>query len=290
LQSWRIGTQRFCQRPTPTGRRHDENGHVPVADHHLEATVERLAASGCVAAEDEAAAFLRAAPDAATLDRWLARREQGEPPAWITGVVEFAGRELHIGPGVYVPRQQTEELARRAASRLPEHGQALDLCTGAGAVAASLMAQVPTATVIGVDRDERAARCARANGVPTVVADLASPLRARPSFDVVTAVPPYVPTSAIHLLPADVQRHEPRVALDGGADGLDLVRQVVAAASRLLRPGGWLLIELGGDQDEALAPALATATFTEISPWWDDDGDLRGLAAQLAAEASTPWA
>src|SRR5207248_11063975 len=131
---------------------------------------------------------------------------------------------------------------------------ALDGRTGAGAVAAYLAAQTPTAAVIGIDRDVRAATCARRNGVPTAVADLAAPLRNREQFDLVTAVAPYVPTWALPLLPADVQRYEPRIALDGGADGLDIVRQVIAAASRLLRPGGWLLIEVGGDQDKTLAP------------------------------------
>ncbi len=81
-------------------------------------------------------------------------------------------------------------------------------------------------------------------------------------------------------MPADVQRYEPRGALDGGADGLDVARRVVAAASRLLARGGWLLIELGGNQDEGLAPDLAAAGFRTVEAWHDEDGDLRGLAAQ----------
>jgi release factor glutamine methyltransferase len=93
-------------------------------------------------------------------------------------------------------------------------------------------------------------------------------------------VAPYVPTGDIRLLPADVQRYEPRLALDGGNDGLDLVRRIVGAAARLLRPGGWLLVELGGDQDRALSPTLATHGFDFAEAWFDEDGDLRGLAAQ----------
>lgn len=243
--------------------------------------------AGCVAAEEEAADFVSTAPDEATLEAWLCRREQGEPPAWITGKVVFCGQVLHIAPGVYVPRSQTEELARRAVPLLPDEGRALDLCTGAGAVAAYLLAQVPTATVVGIDRDVRAAVCARHNGVPTAVADLAEPLRNRRQFDVVTAVAPYVPTGNIRLLPADVQRHEPRAALDGGADGLDLVRRVIAAAGPLLRPGGWLVIEVGGEQDKALAPTLAANGFDTPTRWWDDHGDLRGLASQATGGAST---
>jgi release factor glutamine methyltransferase len=255
---------------------------VSVADADLAAVVDRLVAAGCVAAAEEAAELLGAAPDEPTLEAWLRRRERGEPPAWITNTVLFCGQTLHVAPGVYVPRFQSEQLARLAATLLPENGRALDLCTGAGAVAAHLMARVPTAAVIGVDVDPRAAACARRNGVPTPVGDLAAPLRGREGFDVVTAVAPYVPTRELRLLPADVQRYEPRRALDGGADGLRVVRRVVAAATHLLRRGGWLLIEVGGHQDEALAPTLAANGFGFVTPWRDDDGDLRGIAARAA--------
>ncbi|MFN2608908.1 MAG: class I SAM-dependent methyltransferase [Acidimicrobiales bacterium] len=241
---------------------------------------ERLAAAGCIAARAEAAELVAAAPDQATLGAWVARRQDGEPLPWITGTVRFCGRALRIGAGVYVPRAQTEELARRAAALLPARGRALDLCTGVGAVASHLKAQAPAAALVGTDLDPRATVWARRNGVPAVTADLAEPLHRGEGFDVVTAVAPYVPTPSIRLLPADVQRHEPRLALDGGPDGLDLVRRVVATAANLLRPGGWLLVEVGGDQDRALAPTLAAAGFDLVSPWWDDDRDLRGIAAR----------
>jgi release factor glutamine methyltransferase len=246
----------------------------------VSALVARLRAAGCVAAEEEAHELLAAAPDRRVLEEWLSRREQGEPLAWITGRMEFCGRRLHATPGVYVPRIQTEELARRAGWLLPDHGRAADLCTGAGAIAAHLLAEVPTASVIGVDLDPEAVACAARNGVRALVGDVDLPLGPEHSFDVVTAVPPYVPTGELRLLPADVQRYEPRVALDGGADGLDLARRVVAAAGRLLAPGGWLLVEVGGNQDEALAPDLAAAGFSDVESWWDDDGDLRGVAAE----------
>ena len=161
-----------------------------------------------------------------TLERWVQRREQGEPLAWITGTTTFAGLTVKVDPGVYVPRFHSEELAQRAARLLGPHGRAVDLCTGAGAIAAYLLHAVPSANVVGVDVDERAVACARRNGVPTVRADLDGGLRAA-TFDVVTAVAPYVPTGDLRLLPADVQRYEPPLALDGGADGLDLVRRVV---------------------------------------------------------------
>ena len=184
--------------------------------------------------------------DANRASHWLGSREP----------CNFAANPLHINPGVYVARYQSEELARRAAVLLIESGgRAVDLCTGCGAIAVHLMAEVPSAAVVGVDVDERAVVCARHNGVAAVIGDLGQPLRPR-AFDLVTAVAPYVPTRQLDLLPRDVRRYEPRIALDGGDDGLDLLRRVVISAARLLRPGGWLLIELGGEQDRALMPIL----------------------------------
>ncbi|MHB1710503.1 MAG: N5-glutamine methyltransferase family protein [Acidimicrobiales bacterium] len=247
---------------------------------------ERLALAGCVAADEEAGEMLAAAPDPETLDAWISRRERGEPLAWITGRLDFLGRTVHVQAGVYVPRSQSGELATRAARLLPEGGRAADLCTGAGAVAAHLLSVDPTAAVIATDIDPRAAACARGNGVAAVVADLDSGLRSR-AFDVVTAVAPYVPTGEMRLLPADVVRYEPRLALDGGPDGLDVVRRLAAGAARLLHPGGWLLTEVGGDQGAALAPVLATTGFDPPLFWYDEDGDLRGLVAQMVGGPST---
>jgi release factor glutamine methyltransferase len=249
-------------------------------DPFFDAVVARLAAAGCVAAAEEATEFLAAAPDAVTLESWLIRREQGEPLVWIIGTITFCGLILEIDPGVYVPRLQSEDLARRAARLLPEYGRAVDLCTAAGVIAAHMKEQVPTATVIGIDIDPVAAACARRNGVTVIVGDMAESLRSAGGFDVVTAVAPYVPTDELRLLSADVQRYEPRLALDGGPDGLDLVRRVVGSAARLLKPGGWVLAELGGDQDEAVAPYLADNGFDRLTPWRDSDRDLRGIAAR----------
>ncbi|MEA2423929.1 MAG: release factor glutamine methyltransferase [Thermoleophilaceae bacterium] len=247
-----------------------------------EAVVSRLRAAGCVAAEEEAHELVSRAPDAGVLESWLRRREQGEPLAWIIGGLEFCGRWVHVAPGVYVPRIQSEDLARRAAALLPREGRALDLCTGAGAIAAYLQAEVPRASVVGVDLDPIAVACAESNGVRAVAGDIDdAAVGPDHSFDVVTAVPPYVPTSELRLLPADVQRYEPRVALDGGADGLEPARRIVAVAGRLLAPGGWLLIEVGGDQDELIAPALASSGFGDAEPWHDEDGDLRGVASRF---------
>jgi release factor glutamine methyltransferase len=242
--------------------------------------VARLAAAGCVAPEDEARELLRDAPDDAELEARLRRREGGEPLPWIVGRVRFGDLELRAAPGVYVPRAQTELLARHATDVLPATGVAVDLCTGSGAVAAWLQRARPDAFVVGVDIDPRAALGAASNGLRVVVGDLGAPLHLAGAVDVVTAVAPYVPTGECHLLPTDVQRHEPVLALDGGDDGLAVVRGVVAHAGVLLRRGGHVLVELGGAQDELLASDLARHGFTAPESWHDDDGDLRGLIAR----------
>jgi release factor glutamine methyltransferase len=239
----------------------------------------RLAAAGCLAAPEEAAELWATGARGDGLEALVRRREQGEPVAWLTGTTRFGSGAVMVLPGVFVPRPHTIDLAERAAAALTAHGTAVDLCTGSGAIAAHLRATVPDATVVGLDLDPTAAACARHNGVPSVVADLDVPLRAG-CADVVTAVAPYVPTAALAVLPRDVARHEPRLALDGGADGLVVVARVAAAAAHLLRPGGHLLVELGGDQGDATAALVAAAGLEEHGRWHDEDGDLRGLHAR----------
>ena len=244
------------------------------------AVTRRLASAGCVAAELEAAELLAAAPDPEALEQWVRRREAGEPLAWITGWTTFCGRPRRVDPGVYVPRPQTEALARRAADLLPVGGRAVDLCTGSGVVAAHLRDADGSASVVGVDIDPRAAACARRNGVPAVVSDLDRALHQEAALDLITAVAPYVPRAELELLPTDVRDHEPSAAHDGGDDGLSVVRRVVEAAGRLLRPGGHLLVELGGEQDARLDDDLDGAGLDDPETWRDVEGDLRGLVAR----------
>ena len=209
--------------------------------------------------------------DPGRLDALVRRRETGEPVEWIVGWAPFCGRRVVVHPGVYVPRAQTEVLARRAAALLPPDGVAVDLATGSGAVAAVLLAARPGATVLATELDPAAAACARDNGVTVLEGDLDGPLprHLEGTVDVLTANVPYVPTAALALLPRDVQEHEPRLALDGGADGLDLVRRVLALAPRWLRPGtGRALVEIGPDQ---------AAAFPALVPHRDEDGDVRAL-------------
>src|SRR5689334_19362896 len=143
------------------------------------ALAERLAAAGFIAAAEEAAELLaRAGGDPGRVDALVERRLAGEPLAWITGGVVFCGRRLRVDPGVYVPRPHTELLARRAVARCPPEGVAVDLCTGCGAVAATLAAGRPRARVLATDVDERAVACARANGVDAHLGDLFEPVPA----------------------------------------------------------------------------------------------------------------
>lgn len=233
-----------------------------------------------MAAEEEAADLLEAAgDDLSLLEELLARRCAGEPLAWVTGGVRFCDRRVLVHRGVYVPRPQSENLARAALEALPERGVAVDLCTGSGALAVVLARGRPSAQVLATEVEPVAAACARANGVAVYECDMAAglPGELAGSTDVVTAVVPYVPTGAIGLLPRDALDHEPRCALDGGPDGTDHLVRAVAAAATLLRSGGALFLELGGDQADLLAPVLAAHGFAPATVAVDDDGDVRGL-------------
>ena len=249
---------------------------MDVGDAVLEAVVDTLARAGCVAAADEAAELVAAAADEAELRTWAARRAGGEPLAWVVGAVRFAGCRVAVDAGVFVPRPQTEALVAAAARRLRPEMSVADLCTGCGAVAVALARAVPGLRVVGVDIDPTAARCALRNGVPVVVGRVGTVLQSG-RFDLVTAVAPYVPSSALAFLPSDARDHEPVTALDGGPDGLSVARTVVADAARLLVPGGWLLIEIGGDQDLRLRQCLVEHGFGPATVWRDEDGDVRGL-------------
>ena len=123
--------------------------------------VSRLAAAGCVAPEEEAIELLEAAGDSAALDALVTRRASGEPLAWLVGSVPFCGIQVKVHTGVYVPRWQTEPLARKAAAFLPEGGIAVDLCTGAGAIACVLHAMSPLSTVVAIPLSTRLSLASR---------------------------------------------------------------------------------------------------------------------------------
>ncbi|HEY3842062.1 MAG TPA: hypothetical protein VGL48_02320 [Acidimicrobiales bacterium] len=237
-----------------------------------------------MAAEEEAAELVDAADgDPDVLDALVARRLTGEPLAWVTGSVRFADLDVRVDPGVYVPRWQSVPLARRAVERLPAVGVAIDLCTGAGALAMTLQAGRPGARVVATELEERAVACARANGVEVYRGDLFAPLpnTLEGGVDVVTGVVPYVPTAALALLPHDTFTFESSLSYDGGGDGCAFLRRVLVECPRFLRPGGALLLELGGEQAEALSDDLARLGYTDLAVLADEDGDTRGIEVTL---------
>ncbi len=243
-----------------------------------------LERAGCVAALEEATELIATAPDEVQL-RWMSeRRRSGEPLAWITGRARFCGLDIAIEPGVYVPRWQSEPLARRAAQLLPDNGVAVDLCTGSGAVAAVMGAARPAARVAATEIDPAAVRCARGNGIDVYPGNLDRPLPTELArrVDVITGILPYVPTDAMHLLPRDVRQFEPRIALDGGHTGTTVLSRVVRTSPRWLRPGGWLLVEMGEDQMSPITALMGAHGYPTVTVIEDDDGDPRGLCAQLA--------
>ncbi len=253
--------------------------------------VTLLSGAGCVAAEEEAQELLKcAAGHAELLDSLVRRRLTGEPLAWVTGSVSFCGLEIRVDPGVYVPRWQSEPLVRRAIARLPANGTGIDLCTGTGAVAKTLASNRLDARVVASDIDERAVACACANGVEVYGGDLFAPLPRllEGRVDVVVAVVPYVPTPALQLLPHDTLAFESQQSYDGGLDGTDILRRVLSESPRFLRPGGALLLELGGDQATALYDDMGSFGYVDITVLFDEDGDVRGVEATLDSPQITP--
>lgn len=244
----------------------------------------RLAAAGFVAAADEADELIGCAGgDGQVLESLVGRRLTGEPLAWITGKVTFCGIEIRVDPGVYVPRWQSEPLARRAVERLPADGVAVDLCSGAGAMAKVLMVNRPGARVVASEIDERSVACAGGNAVEVYRGDLFAPLPPDVvgRVDVVVGVPPYVPRPALALLPRDTLTFESRLSYDGGDDGTEILRRIIRQSTRFLRPGGALLVELGGDQAQTLGDDLHELRYTDVIVFTDEDGDVRGLEATL---------
>lgn len=243
--------------------------------------VTALRAAGCVYAENEAALLL-AAPG--PLDGLLARRVAGEPLEQVLGWAEFDALRIGVRPGVFVPRRRSELLVRLAANALAgsasPHPVVVDLCCGSGALGAALRQRVPGIDLHAADVDGECVACARDNlpGAGVHLGDLweALPGRLRGNVAVALANAPYVPTDAIALMPPEARDHEPRIALDGGADGLEVHRRIAAAASEWLATGGVLLIEVAPAQVDA-ATALLTDAGLRVEVHTDEELDATAL-------------
>jgi len=251
--------------------------------------VARLRAAGCVFAEDEAALLVDAAVDDADLERLVTERVDGTPLEQVLGWAEFRGLRVAVAPTVFVPRRRTEVLVQVALESLGAGDVVVDLGCGTGAIAAALLAAEPSLEVWAVDVDPAAVTCARRNLPPDRVregdlyAALPDDLRGRVA--VLAANAPYVPTAAIATMPPEARDHEARVALDGGPDGLDVQRRVIADAPRWLAPGGLLLVETSTEQAGRTAAAMeAAGLLAEVR----HDPDLDGTVAVGRAPVVTP--
>jgi release factor glutamine methyltransferase len=245
------------------------------------ALVTRLRAAGCVFAEEEAEALVAAAASPAELEALTARRAAGEPLELVLGWAEFCGLRIAVEPGVFVPRRRTGLLVDVAVPLLragPRRPVVVDLCCGTGAVGAAVAAAAGTVELHAADVDPAAVRCARRNVGPfggrVHRGDLyeALPAGLQGRVDLLAVNAPYVPTAEIALMPPEARDHEPRTALDGGADGVHLQRRVAAGARRWLAPGGTLLVETSRPQ-LPLTVAAVEAGGLRVRAVHDDERD-----------------
>jgi release factor glutamine methyltransferase len=279
----------------------------------LERAVSRLAAAGVdtpradaewlladLLGEDRRTSLWLRAPEPVTgeiavaFERRLARRVAREPLQQIVGWTDFRGLRIRVTADVLVPRPETELLVEWALDSLPARSRgrrlAVDLGTGSGAIACALAYARPDIAVIAVDVSEAAARVARdnvrdlglADRVWVAVADVGTAFRPLQA-DLVVANPPYLTGATLAALPPEIRDHEPRRALDGGPDGLDLVRRIVRAAPAMVGPGGRLWLEVGGE-DQAAAVKRLLARAPGLWPSVVVGSDLTGRDRFIGAE------
>jgi release factor glutamine methyltransferase len=231
------------------------------ADH----LVSRLRAAGCVYAEDEARLLVESADGPDELEGMVARRVAGEPLEYVLGWTWFCGLRIAVDPGVFVPRRRSEFLVAQAVALAPSRPVVVDLCCGTGALGAAVAAAVPGCELHTADIDPVAVACAGRNvSGPVYQGDLfdALPDALRGRVNLLLANVPYVPSEDIALLPREAQGYEARIALDGGADGLHLLRRVGAAAPDWLARTGCVLFETAEHQVTGAVAALAVAGLT----------------------------
>jgi release factor glutamine methyltransferase len=228
----------------------------------LSVIVAALRAAGCVYAEDEARLLMSAARSPAELSEMVQRRSNGEPLEYVLGWAEFCGLRMAVDPGVFIPRRRTEFLVRQAIGLVRSEAIVVDLCCGSGAVGLAIAAARDQVELHAVDVDPSAVRCARRNlgdAGEVYEGDLyaALPASLQNRVDVFVANAPYVPTAEITLLPAEARNYESRMTLDGGRDGLDIVRGIVADATRWLAAGGHVLVETSDRQAPRVVELMA---------------------------------
>ncbi len=244
----------------------------------VETLVTRLRAAGSVFAEDEAALLVAHASDATHLETMVVRRVAGHPLEQVLGWADFAGVRVALDPGVFVPRQRTALLVEVAAARARTGAVVVDLCCGSGALLLALLHRRPDVEGHAADLAPDAVRCARTNLAPTPVheGDLydALPQHLRGQVDVLMVNAPYVPSAEIARLPPEARDHEPLLALDGGADGLDLHRRVADEAASWLAPGGLLLIEVSPEQEPVASDLLRAGGLVPETVADDERGAL----------------
>ena len=201
-----------------------------------------------------------------------ARRAGGEPLQYVTGVAGFRRLELAVGPGVFIPRPETEGVAGRVIEKLPENGIAVEIGTGSGAIALAIADERPAARVIGTDISDDALEWARLNrdvlglDVELIRCDLfeALPNDLRGSVDVVVANPPYISEHERNALPKEVVDHEPGVALFASRDGLEIFERIAVGARGWLRPGGSFLSEIGDRQGTTVTRLLEFLGYSNV--------------------------
>jgi release factor glutamine methyltransferase len=219
-----------------------------------------------VYAEDEARLIEEAAASERGRDALAARREAGEPLEQVLGWADFCGVRVVLAPGVFVPRRRSALVVEEAVRLAPD--VVVDLCCGSGAIGLAIAHRLPGVEVHAADLRADAADCARANlavvGGRVYRGDLydALPHTVRGRADVIAVNPPYVPTDAVALMPTEARDHEPRDTLDGGPDGLGVVRRIVAGAGRWLTPRGAVVLESSRDQAAVVAAIMAEDGFT----------------------------
>lgn len=230
------------------------------------------------------------APDAQRIAALVARRAAGEPLAYLHGDQEFFGMNLRVTPDVLIPRPDTETLVNWALDVLPGDRacRVADLGTGSGAIALAIASQRPLAEVTAVDLSDAALAVARGNaqslGLPNVrfaAGSWLAPLAGQ-RFDLIVSNPPYIRDDDPHLL---ALAHEPLSALASGADGLADIRAIIAQAPALLARGGWLLMEHGWDQADAVAALLCHAGFGDVQHRHDLGGIARCTGGQWQGQA-----